>query len=64
MQKERNCDMFLVHDDDLECIDGLVCLFSYQLDRSFHIRVLVAQVSPTRCIDGLPPRLSATDTLL
>jgi len=39
MQKERNCDMFLVHDDDLERIDGLVCLFSYQLDRSFHIRV-------------------------
>jgi hypothetical protein len=41
MQKERNrdCDMFLVHDDDLERIGGLVSLFSYQLDRSFHIRV-------------------------
>ena len=33
MQKEPDCDMVLVHDVDLECIDALhiaVCLFIYQ----------------------------------
>jgi hypothetical protein len=37
LQKEPNCDMAVVHDDDLGCIDGMVCFDIYQLNHLFHV---------------------------
>jgi hypothetical protein len=37
LQKEPNCDMAVVHDDDLGCIDGMVWFDIYQLNHLFHV---------------------------
>ena len=64
MWQEHDCDMVLVHDDDLERIDGIgKGTVSGQLTVGCKIRLIVAvtRISPTGSDVGSPPAVQHGD---
>ena len=65
MQQAHDCDMIIVHDDDLERIDGIgegtvsgYSIVSYII----FLILLVTRIPPTRSGHGSLPRVQHRDT--
>lgn len=57
VQQAPDCDMALIHDDDLLCLDDAVC--SSIVDCGASLTLVVNQILTTRYVDELPSEICA-----